>query len=112
MADVLLRRNKGTSIVLVISSLEDQVNYLNSLNISAISVTDEHNDRTVVDIIMANTLMYMVLQNAFYQQHGKDCSAVRNLSWHWYVLLLMKLTVLVNGKCNVSLYIASSLYLT
>ena len=55
MADVLLRRSKETSIVLVISPLkalmEDQVNYLSSLNISAISVTDEHNDRTVVDII-------------------------------------------------------------
>lgn len=31
--------------------MEDQVNYLNSLNISEISVTDEHKDRNVVDII-------------------------------------------------------------
>ena len=31
--------------------MENQVNYLNSLNISEISITDEHNDRTVVDII-------------------------------------------------------------
>lgn len=55
MADVLLRRSKGTSIVLVISPLkalmEDQVDYLDSLSISAISVTDEHNDKTIIDII-------------------------------------------------------------
>ena len=51
MADVLLRGGKGTSIISVISPLkalmEDQLNYLNSLNISAVRVTDEHNNRTV-----------------------------------------------------------------
>ncbi len=55
MADVLLRKSQGTSIVVVISPLkalmEDQVRHLKSLNISAISVTDEHNDSIVGDII-------------------------------------------------------------
>lgn len=55
VADVIYKRSSGTSIVVVISPLkalmEDQVRHLMKLNFSAVSVTDEHNDNLVCDII-------------------------------------------------------------
>ena len=68
MADVLLRRSEGTCIVIIISPLkslmEDQVRHLKKLNISAVSVTDEHNDRIVGDIIDGKyTHVYSMLSN-------------------------------------------------
>ena len=55
MADIILRRSTGTSIVVVISPLkalmEDQVRHLNKLSLSAVCVSDQHDDRLVQDII-------------------------------------------------------------
>ena len=55
MADTLFPRSTGTSIVVVISSLkaliEDQVRNLNKLSLSAVCISDQHDDRLVQDII-------------------------------------------------------------
>ena len=103
MADVLLRRSEGTCIVIVISPLkslmEDQVRHLKNLNISAVSVTDEHNDRIVGDIIDGKYSLCMVHQNVFSKLHGGDYFRANNLDPLWCVLLLMKHIASVNGKC-------------
>jgi superfamily II DNA helicase RecQ len=55
MADILFRRSTGTSIVVVISPLkalmEDQVRHLNKLGLSAVCVSEQHDDRLVQGII-------------------------------------------------------------
>ena len=59
MADILFRRSTGTSIVVVISPLkalmEDQVRHLNKLGLSAVCVSDQHDDRLVQGIIQSRT---------------------------------------------------------
>ena len=104
MADVLLRRSEGTCIVIVISPLkslmEDQVRHLKHLNISAVSVTDEHNDRIVGDIIDGKyTHVYGSPECFLKTIHGGDYSRANNLDPLWCVLLLMKHIASVNGKC-------------
>ena len=55
MADILFRRSTGTSIVVVISPLkalmEDQVRHLNKLGLSAVCVSEQHDNRLVQGII-------------------------------------------------------------
>ncbi|XP_028413088.1 ATP-dependent DNA helicase Q-like SIM [Dendronephthya gigantea] len=55
MADVIYRRSSGSSIIVVISPLkalmDDQVRYLQKLGVTAVCVTDEHDDKLVGEII-------------------------------------------------------------
>jgi superfamily II DNA helicase RecQ len=55
MADVIHKKDKGSSIMVVVSPLkslmEDQVRALNKLNIPAVCVTDTHDDCLIQKII-------------------------------------------------------------
>ena len=107
MADVLLQRSKGTSIVLVIFPLkalmEDQVDYLNSLSISAISVTDEHNDKTVVDIIDGRYSHVYGSPECFLSTRWRGLFTSKKFRSSLVCVAVDEAHTLVNGKCNVLL---------
>ncbi|CAB4043126.1 Hypothetical predicted protein, partial [Paramuricea clavata] len=76
--------------------MEDQVRHLKNLNISAVSVTHEHNDRIVGDIIDGKYTHVYGSPECFLKTTWRDYSRANNLDPLWCVLLLMKHIASVN----------------